>query len=258
MTDPFADAATGWRTVIERIITGQTQVDLHSSSTIGGVQISSDPHTIDTNAGTICNSSNELLAGGGAGCIPIPTGNPGTVTSVDTGTGLTGGPITSSGTISVATDGITSTQILDGTITAADIASNAIGTNEIKPGGVGVADIALNEVQSRVSDSCPPGQSIRAIDSGGSVTCEIDSGSNLSHQIVSASRTFAIGSSTNSVSCPGGKAVVGGGFSDVASSSHVESSKPNSSSTGWEVKILNTGIGSDTVMIFAICLDPTP
>lgn len=256
MTDPFADAATGWRTVIERIITGQTQVDLHSSSTIGGVQISSDPHTVDSNAATKCNS-NELLTGDDT-CIPIPTGNPGTVTSVDTGTGLTGGPITSSGTISVATDGITSTQILDGTITAADIATNAIGTNEIKPGGVGVADIALNEVQSRVSDSCPPGQSIRAIDSGGSVTCEIDSGSNLSHQIVSASPAFAMGTSTNSVSCPSGKVVVGGGFSDVASSSHVVSSKPTSSSTGWEVKILNTGIGSDTVMIFAICLDPTP
>lgn len=51
--------------------------------------------------------------------------NPGTVTSIATNSGLTGGPITSTGTIGIATDGVTTTHILDNTITGADI---GIGT----------------------------------------------------------------------------------------------------------------------------------
>jgi hypothetical protein len=43
----------------------------------------------------------------GAGTITIAASGGGTVTQVSTGTGLTGGPITTTGTISVATNGIT-------------------------------------------------------------------------------------------------------------------------------------------------------
>ncbi|MCF8256109.1 MAG: tail fiber domain-containing protein [Flavobacteriales bacterium] len=49
----------------------------------------------------------------------------GSVTSVGTGTGLTGGPITGSGTISIANDGVTTTQILNGTVANADLANMA-------------------------------------------------------------------------------------------------------------------------------------
>jgi hypothetical protein len=50
----------------------------------------------------------------GAGSITISaTGSGGTVTSVASGTGLTGGPITSTGTLSVATNGITDTLLRD-------------------------------------------------------------------------------------------------------------------------------------------------
>lgn len=54
-----------------------------------------------------------------------PTGGGGTVTSVATGAGLTGGPITTTGTISVANGAVTSTMITDGTIANADIAAAA-------------------------------------------------------------------------------------------------------------------------------------
>jgi hypothetical protein len=50
----------------------------------------------------------------GAGSITISaTGSGGTVTSVASGTGLTGGPITTTGTLSVATNGITDTLLRD-------------------------------------------------------------------------------------------------------------------------------------------------
>ena len=62
--------------------------------------ISTGSHTTDTNAETLCGTG-ELLDGDG-NCQTIPLGG-GTVTSVGTGTGLIGGPITATGTVSIDT-----------------------------------------------------------------------------------------------------------------------------------------------------------
>ena len=82
----------------------------------------------------------------------LPVFGFGTVTNVATGAGLTGGPITTTGTISladngvttvkVAADAITSAKVLDGTLATADIANDAITTTKILDGTVSSADIA--------------------------------------------------------------------------------------------------------------------
>ncbi len=92
----------------------------------------------------------------------------GTVTLVDTGGGLTGGPITATGTISVATDGIDASHIGAGAVGRSEIAalavgsdeidedavdsnhiaSNAVGSSEIAPGAVGSSQIAADAVGS--------------------------------------------------------------------------------------------------------------
>ncbi len=65
---------------------------VHDGSTAGGIRLA---------------KHSELSAGGG-----------GTVTSVDSGTGLTGGPITTSGTLSIANDGVGPDQLADTAVTA--------------------------------------------------------------------------------------------------------------------------------------------
>lgn len=90
------------------------------------------------------------------GSVVCTSTGAGTVTQVDTGAGLSGGPITTSGALAIADGGVTSTMLADGTVAAADIDEN--------------------QVQRRVIGVCAEGSSIRAVAGDGSVTCETDDG----------------------------------------------------------------------------------
>jgi hypothetical protein len=82
-------------------VTVDTDLDtlrVHDGSTAGGVRL----------------AKYSELSGAGAG---------GTVTSVDSGTGLTGGPITTSGTLSIANNGVDTAQIADDGVTSTKISS---------------------------------------------------------------------------------------------------------------------------------------
>jgi hypothetical protein len=100
------------------------------------------------------------------------TNSGGTVTNVTAGAGLSGGTISSSGTIAVATGGITSTMIGNGAVGSAQIASGAVGSAQIASGAVGSAQIDTTQVQTRVSGTCPAGSTIQQINGDGTVVCQ--------------------------------------------------------------------------------------
>jgi hypothetical protein len=80
----------------------------------------------------------------------------GSVTTIGTGAGLTGGPITGSGTVAIANGGVTTTMIAPGAVGSAQIANAAVGPAQIAAsavdsariadGSVAAADIAVNAV----------------------------------------------------------------------------------------------------------------
>jgi hypothetical protein len=82
----------------------------------------------------------------------------GTVTSIATGDGLTGGPIISSGTISIPDNGIasamlqnnsvTSAKIADGTIEMSDLGDNTVNSSKIVDGSISDVDLSNNSVTS--------------------------------------------------------------------------------------------------------------
>ena len=78
-------------------------------------------------------------------CQPVGTG---TVTTVDTAGGLTGGPIVGSGTVSIADGGVDGAKILDNSVSSADIANGSITNADIQDGTVNSDDLGVNSVAS--------------------------------------------------------------------------------------------------------------
>jgi len=109
--------------------------------------------------------------------------NTGTVTSVSTGSGLAGGPITTTGTIGIATGGVTSAHIADGT--------------------VGAVDVNPGQVQLRVTGTCATGSAIRVVDQSGTVICEsVGSGSGGVTAVTASAPLVSSGGTTPNISLP--------------------------------------------------------
>lgn len=137
----------------EAVTVSANAVDAASiaNGSVGAADINSSE--VQRRIGASCKQNEAIRAVAADGSVSCQAmgGSAKAVTSIDTGSGLTGGPITGSGTIAIAGNGVTSGHIQDGT--------------------VGVFDIDVNEVQRRVVGNCPVGSAIRSIANDGSSAC---------------------------------------------------------------------------------------
>lgn len=130
--------------------TGLSGGEITSSGTIAiadaGVGLAQiDPTQVQARVGGSCPAGHFLIAVGEDGsvsCAADAVGGSGSVTSITAGTGLSGGEITSSGTIAIA------------------------------EGGVGLAQIDTAQVQARIGSMCPPGSFLRGVLADGSPLCD--------------------------------------------------------------------------------------
>ena len=118
--------------------------DINASAAIDGSKLDVELNDL-SNVSAPSPSLNELLKWNGTNWVPGSVAGAGTVTSVATGTGLTGGPITSGGTISVATGGIDTAQLADDAVDATKLADTAVTA-----GSYTAADITV-DAQGRIT-----------------------------------------------------------------------------------------------------------
>jgi hypothetical protein len=129
-----------------------TSNKIHSGQVVKSLNgLKDDVNLVAGSNVTITPSGNNLT-------ISSASGAGGTVTQVNTGAGLTGGPITTTGTISIANDGIatamlqnnsvTTDKIVDGTISTNDLANNSVTSTKIADGTIAATDLSDNSVTS--------------------------------------------------------------------------------------------------------------
>lgn len=112
-----------------------------SGATIGLAQIV--PSQVQSRVSGACSVGASIRSIAQNGSVTCQATGGGSVTSIAAGTGLTGGPISTTGTLSIA------------------------------DGGVGLAQIDAAQVQARVVGTCALGEYVRGINADGSVACTI-------------------------------------------------------------------------------------
>lgn len=135
-------------TVASANITDGTIVnaDINASAAIDGSKLDVELNDL-SNVSVASPSLNELLKWNGTNWVPGSVSGSGTVTSVDSGTGLTGGPITAGGTISIAAGGVDTTQLADDAVDATKLADTAVAA-----GSYTAADITV-DAQGRITSA---------------------------------------------------------------------------------------------------------
>ena len=144
------------------------------------------------------------------------SGGGGTVTQVNTGSGLTGGPITSTGTLSIPNDGITTSmlqnnsvtsgKITDGTIATTDLSDNSVTSAKIVDGTISATDIGTTQVVKSINTikdnvTLVAGSNVTITPSGNNITIASTSGgtiggSGTANYISKFTNSTTLGSST--------------------------------------------------------------
>jgi hypothetical protein len=113
----------------------------------------------------------------------------------------------------LANDSVTNAKIADNSVGTDKVLNNSLASEDILNGTIGAVDINKSEVQARVAESCPSGQSIRSISSAGDVVCEADTAGLTSYvREVDDETCIANQYCYHTITCAGGRFAMGGGI----------------------------------------------
>ena len=231
-TAKLADnAVTSAKIVNGSIVNG----DISASAAIDGSKLNVELNDL-SNVSVGSPNTDELLKWNGNSWVPGSVSGAGTVTNIATGTGLTGGPITSSGTVSVADGGIDTTQLADSAVTtiklnndavtAAKLADDAVVTDSIADANVTTAKLADDAVTAaKLADTA--------------VTAGTYGSSTSIPAITVDSQGRITGASTNSISTD----LVDDSTPQLGGNLDVQAREINTSTTNGNIKLAANGTG---------------
>lgn len=125
----------------EAITTAKIHDGAVTGDKIGSSQVVKSLNGIKDDVTLVAGTNITLTPSGNNLTINAAGGGGGTVTQVNTGAGLTGGPITTTGTISIPNDGITSAMLQSNSVTSAKIVDGAVATADLGDNSVTSAKI---------------------------------------------------------------------------------------------------------------------
>lgn len=131
---------------------------LSGGGTTGDVTINIDTTTIQSRVSGTCPTGQSIRVINGDGSVTCEVDTDTTYSAAGTGIDITGT------TISIPTNGVT----------GIEIAPNAVGSTEVLDGSLTAADIDNSSIQQRLNAGCASGSYLRDIATDGSPTCETD------------------------------------------------------------------------------------
>ena len=173
-------------------------------------------------------------------CASVAGTGGGTVTSVGTGAGLTGGrsprrgrwpsPREASPRRCWPTASVSTSKLPDGTVTGAKLASNSVDSTKIVDGSIGSVDVNASQIQLRVSGTCAVGNAIRTVNQDGTVSCQsVGSGGGVASVTASAPLQSSGGSSPD-ISLP--NVIIGDSNTAVGTSALASTTGPDNTALG--------------------------
>ncbi|MGH9318822.1 MAG: hypothetical protein ACRD3V_02900 [Vicinamibacteria bacterium] len=159
----------------------------------------------------------------------------------------------------LADNSVGSDKVLNNSLGSEDIQNQSLTGTDIADASIGAADVVKTEIQQRVTETCPLGESIRVIQQGGGVVCEPDDDgvpiATLEYTSCSASTACK-----RTIDCPASKRVAGGGarldeefiyarYNDV----DLVESYPNGN-TSWTITLVNNYSQAVNMYIYATCV----
>jgi hypothetical protein len=170
-------------------------------------------------------SSGQVLRTDGNGHLAWITPGSGSVTNVGTGAGLTGGPITGTGTISIQTGGVTNAMLVNSGLTVT-AGSGLSGGGDVDLGGA--TSLALDTTQANtwtglqmfqgeivLFEAADPTQTVVLTSVAHAGEIAVDANRALRLESTGASPNVILGSVGNSVDSPNIGAAIGGGGNSV-------------------------------------------
>jgi hypothetical protein len=141
------------------VTTSKIQDGAVTSGKIASGQVVKSLNTLKDDVTIVAGTNVTVTPSGNSLTIAASGGGGGTITTVNAGTGLTGGGSSGSVTVGIANGGVGTTQLADGAVTSAKIASGALGSTLLADNAVTSAKIqdgAVTQAKLASGVTLPP------------------------------------------------------------------------------------------------------